>query len=856
MVKALRYVQVEPVLPEGLEKLRDIANNLHWTWNLEAIDLFRQIDTKLWEDSGHNPTRVLALISQERLQKLERDSSFIAQLERVHRDLEVYLKSETWFSTKHFKTDSPQIAYFSAEFGLTECLPIYSGGLGVLAGDHLKSASDLGLPLVGVGLLYQRGYFQQYLNPDGWQQEYYPELDFSQLPLLDVLGEDGNPLTVRVEFPSRNVAARIWRLQVGRVPLYLLDTNLLQNEAEDRAITSELYGGDQEMRIKQELMLGIGGVRALEALQLSPSVYHMNEGHSAFLGLARVRRRMEENGLSFSEASLLVKQSSVFTTHTPVPAGIDRFPRELVDKYLRTHYQALGLSAAEFFALGHQNSHSGSGEFNMAYLAMNFSSFINGVSQLHSQVSRRMWQLSWPDVPDDEIPIDYVTNGVHAASWIATDLAQLYNRYLGLEWMKEPANHKVWESVEDILDNELWKAHETRREKLIAYVRRQLKAQYQRRGATPGEIKRISEVLNPEYLTIGFARRFAAYKRGSLLFHDIRRLKAIINRSERPIQIIYAGKAHPRDNLGKELIKSIVHAARDPELRDKIVFIENYDTSTARYLVQGVDVWLNTPRRPLEASGTSGMKAVFNGALNLSILDGWWCEGYSPDVGWAIGSGEEYDNLDYQDEVEANALYDLLEKEVAPTFYDRREDGIPRQWVEKMKASIRKLSPQFNSNRMVQQYADKFYIEGLRHYNELQQDDFTKLKQLTAWHKRLVDKWSDIRIIDVKSETRGKIKVDETVSVEAKVFVGEFEPSDIRVELYVGRLSQRGEIADARSYEMTAGESGQKGVLLYRCEAPMSVSGRLGYSVRVIPSKRDLVLPHEFRLITWADDNI
>ncbi len=856
MVKALRYIQVEPILPEGLEKLRVIASNLHWSWNLEAIDLFRRIDTKLWEESGHNPTKVLALISQERLNKLKRDSSFLAQLDHVHRDLEIYLQSETWFSEKHLKTDSPQIAYFSAEFGITECLPIYSGGLGILAGDHLKSASDLGIPLVGVGLLYQRGYFQQYLNPDGWQQEYYPELDFSLLPLEEIKDENGAPLTISVEFPNRDVIARIWKLQVGRVPLYLLDTNLLQNEASDREITSELYGGDQEMRIKQELILGIGGVRALEALGLSPLVYHMNEGHSAFLGLARVRRRMQEDNLSFREAAMLAKQSTVFTTHTPVPAGIDRFPRELVDRYLRPHYSALGLSPAEFFAMGHQNSQSASGEFNMAYLAMSFSSFINGVSELHSQVSRKMWQMSWPDVPNDEIPIEYVTNGVHARSWIATDLVQLYNRYLGLEWMKEPANHSVWDNVDDILDNELWKAHETRREKMIAYVRRSLKAQYERRGATPGEIKSISEVLNPEYLTIGFARRFAAYKRGNLLFRDIRRLKEIINKKDRPIQIIFAGKAHPRDNLGKELIKSIIHAVRDPELRDKIVFIENYDISTARYLVQGVDVWLNTPRRPLEASGTSGMKVVFNGGLNLSVLDGWWCEGYNSEVGWAIGSGEEYDNHDYQDEVEANALYDLLEKEVAPAFYDRREDGIPRHWLEKMKASIRTLSPMFNSNRMVEQYTEKFYLEAHRQYVQLQENGFDKLKRITEWHKKLVENWSDLRIIEVKSHTNGTIKVDQNVSVEAKVFVGEVQPEDIRVELYVGRLSQRGEIADAHAFEMTPVDKPQSSIVVYSCEAPMRQSGRLGYSVRILPNQRDLVRAHEFRLITWADSNI
>ncbi len=856
MVKALRYIQIEPVLPEGLKPLRSIAYNLYWCWNQEAIQLLRRIDYKLWEESGHNPVRLLSMIPQQKLEKLERDAAFRAHLESVSREFEVYLKGDTWFSEQHFKADAPEIAYFSAEFGLTESLPIYSGGLGILAGDHLKSASDLGLPLVGVGLLYQRGYFQQYLNADGWQGEYYPELDFSMLPLTEVTDKNGDPLLVTIDIVGRKVHIKVWKLQVGRVPLFLMDTNLAMNAIEDRDITSELYGGDSETRIKQEIVLGIGGVRALEGAGLMPSVYHMNEGHSAFLAIDRIRRRMQSDRLTLNEAQMLVKQSTVFTTHTPVPAGIDRFPRELVDRYLRPYYSELGMSSHDFLALGSQAGvHSGH-EFNMAYLAMNSSSNINGVSKLHGEVTQKMWQGAWPGVPLNEVPVDSVTNGIHTRSWISQEISDLYSRYLGLDWMDKPADHSCWSNVDDVLDSELWRTHELRREKMISLIRQRLKDQYQRRGASPRELKVVSEVLNSEILTVGFARRFAAYKRGALLFRDVERLKRIVNNTEHPIQFVFAGKAHPRDNNGKELIKTIIHTIRDPQLRDRVVFLENYDIAMARYLVQGVDVWLNTPRRPMEASGTSGMKVVFNGGLNVSVLDGWWVEGYRPDVGWAIGSGEEYDNHDYQDEVEANALYDILEKELAPTFYDRGRDGIPREWVAKMKRSIKLLSPMFNSNRMVQEYTDKFYINAFRQARILENENYAELRSLAAWYKHLKDRWADIRILELSADSPTRVSVDMPVSISAKVFIGEFKPDDLKVELYIGRLSQRGEIADARIFEMSPNGSPQAGVYAYHCDAPVNSSGRFGYSVRVLPGHRSAVHRHEFGLITWANGDV
>jgi starch phosphorylase len=799
---------------------------------------------------------MLGLIPQEKLAKLERDLSFHAHLESVYRDLQLYLKNTTWFKEQHMLVEQPEIAYFSAEFGLTESLPVYSGGLGVLAGDHLKSASDLGVPLVGIGLLYQRGYFQQYLNADGWQQEYYPELDFSTLPLAEALDPQGQPLMVSIDLINHKLFIKVWKLRVGRITLHLLDTNVTPNNSEDREITSQLYGGDNEMRIKQEIVLGIGGATALAELGLKPSVYHMNEGHSAFLALERARRSMEEDKLSFREASLLVKQTTVFTTHTPVPAGIDQFPRELVEKYFRNFANKLGISFNEFFSLGHQNGFDSSSEFNMAYLAMNYSSYINGVSKLHAQVSRRMWQASWKNIPFEEIPIDSITNGVHTRSWISSEICELFDRYLGIGWLEEPANHACWNNVDDIVDSELWRTHEQRRDKMISFVRKRLMEQYGRRGATPGEIKLAGEVLNSGYLTIGFSRRFASYKRGTLIFRNLERLKRILNNPQCPVQLVFAGKAHPRDNFGKELIKTIIHLARDPQLRDRIVFLENYDLSVARYLVQGIDVWLNTPRRPMEASGTSGMKVIFNGGLNLSILDGWWCEGYTPDTGWAIGHGEEYDNHDYQDDVEANAIYDALEKEIAPTFYDRGRDGIPREWVAKMKRSIKLLAPQFNSNRMVQEYTDKFYIKAYRQSQIIRHQDFSELRSLASWNKHLVDKWADIRILEVNPSTPKKINVNQSMAVEAKIFIGELSPEDVSVELYIGKISPTGSIADPKTVEMSANGSQHAGIHTFKCEAPLNSSGRLGYSIRVLPGHRSLVNQHELRLITWADGDL
>jgi starch phosphorylase len=857
--------RVIPSLPHKLERLRDLAHNLWWCWNHDAIELFRRLDRDLWETSDHNPVLMLGTIRQERLEQAAEDDGFVAHFDRVWREFERYMKNQsTWYPKTYGGADESQpsanpgyrIAYFSAEFGLTESLGIYAGGLGILAGDHLKSASDLGLPLVGIGLLYQQGYFRQYLNPDGWQQELYPDNDFYNLPLSLERQLSGTPLTVEVEYPGRTVRAQIWRAQVGRVPLYLLDTNIRDNQPEDRDITDQLYGGDDDLRIRQELLLGIGGIRALEALGLRPTICHMNEGHSAFLALERIRLLMEEQKLSFVEAREGSTAGNIFTTHTPVAAGIDWFHPDLVDRYFSRYYPQLGITRHEFLGLGRMNPNDPGGYFCMAILAMRLANKINGVSRLHARVSREMWQEVWPQVPVDEIPIAGITNGIHARSWISADMADLCDRYLGPRWVERPADQAVWQRITRIPDEELWRTHERRRERLVTFARQRLRDQLEKAGSNPSELQLAEEALDPEALTIGFARRFATYKRGTLLFRDIERLARIIGDKDRPVQIIFAGKAHPRDNPGKELIRQIIHNGRRPEFRNRIVFVEDYDMIVARYLVQGVDVWLNTPRRPHEASGTSGMKATANGALNLSILDGWWDEGYGRETGWAIGHGEEYreDQYDYQDRIESNAIYDLLEKEIVPLFYDRGRDGLPRGWIAKMKAAMRDHAGVFNTNRMVREYAERFYVPSATRAKRLTDDGFVRAQALAAWKAKVREQWPQVRIerITASGPEDQELKVGDQLQVEAEVHLGELKPTDVAVQLYYGPLNADGLIVEGQALPTLIAQSKGKGRYLFVGAIACRTSGRQGFALRILPNHEDLGNPFEMRLILWG----
>jgi len=846
---------VVPSLPDELSPLRNLAFNLWWTWNPDAIALFRRLDDELWESTRHNPVLILGTIPQSRLEDARTDDAFLAHMRRVYSAFEAYLQSEeTWFDHTYAPTFGElRIGYFSMEFGLTEGIPIYSGGLGVLSGDHLKSSSDLGLPLVGVGLAYQRGYCRQYLNADGWQQESYPINDFHNMPMELMRDQHDDPITISVGYPGREVKARIWRIQVGRVPLFLLDANIPENRPDDRQITSQLYGGDSDMRIRQELLLGIGGVRALHALGLPPTVCHMNEGHSAFLALERIRLLMGNDGLSYAEASEVARAGNIFTTHTPVPAGIDLFSTGMMEHYLGDYYRRLGISRDEFMRLGQSHNPSPNESFAMAVLAIRLANATNGVSELHGQVAREMWHDLWPETPAEEVPISSITNGIHPRSFISQDMAGVYSRYLGPRWAERPEDGSVWQSVDRIPDEELWRTHERRRERLVAVARGRLRDQIARHGGTPQEIEEANEVLDPEVLTIGFARRFATYKRALLLFTDPERLSRILNDPERPIQILFAGKAHPHDNPGKEFIRQLVHYTRRDELRRRIVFLEDYDLVLARYLVQGVDVWLNTPRSRMEASGTSGMKAAANGALNLSTFDGWWCEGYAPDRGWSIGHGEVYQDDAYGDRVEAEALYDLLSKDIAPLFYDRTAHGaIPRNWIAKMKTAIREITPQFSAHRMVQEYCEKLYLSAEARYRHLAEDSFDAGRNLAEWKQHLRAHWGEIRFENIESDAHDGMTVEADIHVRARIRLGALTPEDVSVEVSYGTIRPDGTVNRTNTVCMEGTATDEKGIYAYEGTIRCDKSGLHGYSLRILPNHEDLCHPHMPGLVIWS----
>jgi starch phosphorylase len=852
-MRPIKTLTVRPALPAELTRLEELAHNLWWCWNQDAIDLFERIDRDLWARTGHNPVRVLGAADHDRLAELGADDGFKAHLERVLDRLDGYMRAErTWWS--HQEKEAPGgVGYFSFEFGIHECLPLYSGGMGLLAGDHIRSASDLGVPLSGVSLLYQEGYFRQYLNADGWQLERYYENDFHTMPLRLERGRDDKPLKIAVEYPGRSCQAQIWRLQVGRAPLFLLDANLPENDPADRQVTRRLYQGDDDMRIRQEILLGVGGVRALAAVGAEPTVCHMNEGHAAFLGVERTRRLMKARNLSFHEARELAAAGHVFTTHTPVAAGIDIFTPDLIDRYFGPQYGELGISRDEFLGLGRQNPFDPNERFSMAVLAIRMADKVNGVSRLHGEVSRRMWRAVWPEVPEAEVPIGSVTNGVHAAFWTAgSEVAPVYDRYLGPGWREQPEDADVWQEAYQIPSEELWRAHERNRERLIAFVRDRLRRQALDRGAAPSEVAQAGDLLDPSALTIGFARRFATYKRALLMFKDADRLARIMGDRSRRVQFVVAGKAHPQDLQGREVIRELIHRARRDEFSSRIIFVENYDVEVARQLVQGVDLWLTNPRRPLEASGTSGMKVALNGGLNVSVLDGWWVEAYRPELGWAIGRGEEYQDLEYQDQIESRALYDLLEKEIVPLFYDRGPDDLPRGWIGRMKASIANIGPFFNTHRMVQEYATTAYLPGAQRFARLGADGARPARDLAAWKQRMWASWGDVRVVAVDTPPTEEVSVGAEVPVTAVVHLGSLTPRDVRVELYAGRIDAAGEILPDTRVTLAPDGASRDGVVRFSGTLRLEASGKRGYTVRVLPQHEALPPRMEPGLIRWA----
>jgi starch phosphorylase len=697
-------------LPRRIRRLGELAYNLWWTWNPDAQRLFLRIDHEVWERTYHNPVRFLRQVERSRLNAMIHDRYYLDFYDRIFRAFDQYMAAnDTWVGKKHPELEHRPIAYFSTEFGLHETMPIYAGGLGVLSGDHLKGASDVGLPLVAVGFLYTQGYFSQHITEDGWQEARYIRLKFEDLPILPVRTLEGEPVTVSVDLPGREVKACLWEVHVGRVPLYLLDSNVEGNSPADRELTSRLYISDLDMRLSQEIVLGIGGVRALRVLGYNPSVWHLNEGHSGFLSLERARE-IVASGHSFEQAIEKIRATSVFTTHTPVPAGNDEFPIWLVERYFAQFWPELGLDRDQFMNVAlHQNPWGET--FSMPVLALRSSDQRNGVSELHGEVARKMWSGLWPDRGVADVPISHITNGVHTTTWLARRLRHLFDRYLSQDWIENLDAPQTWEGIENIPDADLWVVRRHLKRKLVAYIRERARAQWLKDGVHPVQVIASGVLLDPYALTIGFARRFATYKRANLILRDLGRLLDIINRPNMPVQIIFAGKAHPADEPGKLLIQEVYRVIKKSENGGRLVFLEDYDMNLARYLVQGVDVWLNTPRRPHEASGTSGMKAAMNGVLNFSVLDGWWREGYNGLNGWAIGEDRDYEDPSQQDEADANDLYETLENQIIPLYYqERSSDGLPADWIERMKESMRTLSPQFSMRRMVKDYTERLYL--------------------------------------------------------------------------------------------------------------------------------------------------
>ncbi len=843
---------VIPNLPPALEPLREMVFNVWWTWEPSARRLFRHLDPELWHRTNHNPVRMLQLSRQTRLEEVAKDDDFLRELKEVHDAFRAYLaRKDTYGKTGKGSAIKSPVAYFSAEFGFHESIPNYSGGLGILAGDHCKSASDLDLNFVAMGLLYRHGYFKQQIDKDGVQEAVSLNQNFHHLPIREVRRNNAR-LLVSVRILDRDVLAKIWELHVGRINLYLLDTDVAENSPEDRLITAELYGGDLEMRMRQEMMLGIGGVKALSALGIAAEVFHMNEGHAAFLALERIRMVIAEKKLDFYSALQVVAAANIFTTHTPVPAGNDAFPREMMRRYFGNFAGELGIPFEELFTFG-QTRVNADDPFSMTILALRASRHANGVSKLHGDVSRGLWKDVWAGVPEPEVPITSITNGVHTKTWMAPEFSALYRKYLG-DWEEKLTDADFWRGVIDIPDAQLWETHQKLKLRLIEFVRERMRRRAERVGESPEAIRNINHVLDPEVLTIGFARRFATYKRGALLFSDKERLARLLHDESRPVQFIFAGKSHPRDEGGKALIQQVYKFSREAGLENRLVFVEDYDTYIARRLVQGVDLWLNNPLRPLEASGTSGMKLPPNGGLNLSVLDGWWCESYNGKNGWAIGSEIEAGTVDFQNSVDITSLYQLLENQIVPLYYAKPDGKLPLAWLQLMRESIRSVTPVFNTHRMVKEYAERLYTPAAAAFREFAQNDCQAATNLSRWKSQMRRDWHQVQIYDVQigNSDRHNILVGESLDVTAKLHLGPVDPQHVQVEAYHGEV----EIDGVRNPHITplqrAEENSGNGHHLYRGSVPASESGTYGFSVRVVPTHPHLMQEHELRLITWS----
>ncbi|MDD5198975.1 MAG: alpha-glucan family phosphorylase [Terrimicrobiaceae bacterium] len=859
MMETIVTYNVVPRLPAPLEPMRELVYNLWWTWEPAARRLFRHLDVPLWDRTNHNPLRMLQLCKQARLVELADDETFLRELQGVHERFTAYMTRPDTYGKRRAATTPLQqpVAYFSAEYGFHESIPNYSGGLGILSGDHCKSASDLDLNFVAVGLLYRDGYFKQQINKDGWQEAVRLDQNFHHLPIREVK-IDGQSLKVAVSFPGRQVVAKVWHIQVGRIPLYLLDTAISENAPEDQIVTSQLYGGDHDFRVRQEIVLGMGGYRALEAMGIHPAVFHMNEGHSAFLILERVRKLIQDDTLDFNSALQVVAASSIFTTHTPVPAGNDAFTAELMKKYFSDYPAGVGIAFDRFFSLG-QATVEPENTFSMTILALRASRFANGVSRLHGEVSRGLWKNVWKDVPEKEIPITSITNGVHIKTWAAGEFHELYAKYLGPDWEDQLTNPDYWRGVIDIPDEVLWELHQLLKRRTIDFVRERIRRQRARNAEPPEEIRHANRLLNSEVLTIGFARRFATYKRGTLLFRDPERLLKLVTDAQRPVQFIFAGKAHPADEGGKKIIQEVYQYSRDPQFQGRIVFVEDYDTNVGRRLYHGVDLWLNNPLRPLEASGTSGMKLPPNGGLNFSVLDGWWLESWNGKNGWAIGSDITEGTQARQDEVDIQSIFSVLENQIIPLYYAKPDGRLPLAWIQLMRESIRTVVPVFNTHRMVSEYNERLYEPAAIAGAALAADHCKKARALSKWKDEIRRQWPRIHVLDYgisyhyadDHDAREVFYVGERLKVTATVHLGEVAPENVRVQAYYGPELE-GKITDASVADLADVQPLGNGDFACAGDIPASDSGVYGLNIRIIPTHENLTQAHELRLITWA----
>ena len=838
-----KKIIVESDLPESLNPLRELSRNLWWVWNTEAREIFQYIDPEIWEECDHNPIVLLEEVSFKRFRELERDKSFIVRMNRVYDLLKQYLEERK-------DPQGPQVAYFSMEYGLHDSLKIFSGGLGILAGDYLKEASDSNVNLIAVGLLYRYGYFKQTLNLHGEQMANYEAQHFSKIPVQPAVDSEGKWINVEVSFPGRKLIARVWQVNVGTVKLFLLDADHPENQDSDRVVTHHLYGGDNENRLKQEMLLGLGGIRALNKLGYNSDVYHCNEGHAAFIGIERICDLIEKQNLTYAEAKEVVRASTVFTTHTPVPAGHDSFQIDMFKYYMNDFSQKLGLNWNEFEMLGKASAHED--HFNMSYLACNLSQGINGVSMLHGEVSKRVLKDLYPEFLEEELEIGYVTNGVHYSTWAAQEWKDIHKKYFGEKFPGNQLDSSVWNNIYRVPDEEIWELRKNLRVKLINYIKQRFADNWIKRHENPKLITEILGKLNPNALTIGFARRFATYKRGYLIFRDLDRLAKIVNHPTRPVQFIFAGKAHPADKAGQDLIKNIVDISKRPEFRGKIIFVQNYDMNLAKMLLQGVDVWLNTPTRPLEASGTSGEKGVMNGTLHFSVLDGWWVEGYKKDAGWSLPAERTYDVQDFQDELDAETIYNILEEEVVEAFYNRVHTGIPEKWIEFIKNTISQVAPNFTTARMIRDYQDRYYLPQYKRTKKIVENNFTLAREMAEWKYRVSSIWNEIELknLDIEDGITNKMTIGKEYPIQATVDLKGLSSNEVGLELVIteNEGSQTPRLITAIELKP---ESCEGSVCCYKHRLHPYHPGSFNYSFRLFPKNENLPHRQDFRYIRW-----